>query len=101
MNLTLTSKKPKAVSQTIAVRPFPHSMPPTAAVLPQHKVQPQISAHPVKHSCSESAIPTWFCKAEKQQFEEDQDAGQKAKEPASRLHKIGVEDHHSQPSPLA
>lgn len=36
---------------------------------------------PIKRNCSESVIPTWICKTDQQP--EEQESGQKAKEPAT------------------
>lgn len=79
--LTLSSKKSKVQVHTIMVRSSPTPDPKSCSPSPTHEVQPKVSAHPVKHSCSEPAFPTWFYKAENQQPEEDQDSGQKAKVP--------------------
>ncbi|KAF5922661.1 hypothetical protein HPG69_008034 [Diceros bicornis minor] len=51
---------------------------------PTCKVQPEVSVLGVRHSHSQSRLPTWFHKAD-QRAEEHQGSGLKAEEPASPL----------------
>lgn len=99
--LTLSSKKPKVQGHTIMVRSSLTPDPQQLQSFPNPRGSPKVFAHPVKHSCSEPAFPTWFYKAENQQPEEDQDSGQKTKKSVSPLHNMESRTPPPKPSPTS